>query len=81
MELNENLLVLNQRREVESMTAQAEMLRRQVNSMKARINILEDMAGGSPHRGGEMDQLTLKIEEAADQVTFGSKARLTTGTK
>lgn len=62
------------------MTAQAEMLRRQLNSMKARINILENMAGGAPRRGGEIDQLTLKIEEADDRVVFECKAGLTIGT-
>ena len=54
------------------MTVQNEMLIRQVTSMKRRLQTLERIAGGKPSSegSGEMDELTLKIEEVNEQGRF-----------
>ena len=65
------LAVSDIRREVESMTSESEMLTRQIDSMRRRFKSLVEMAGvDSPSGGGggEMDKLTLKIDEVNDQV-------------
>ena len=54
------------------MTSEAKMLTRQIGSMRRRFKSLVEMAGVDPPSGGggggEMDRLTLKIEEVNDQV-------------
>lgn len=54
------------------MTAATEILRLQVKSMKDRLKALGELAGrdltGGGGGGGEMDKLTLKIEEFNEQV-------------
>lgn len=53
------------------MTSESKMLTRQIDSMRRRFKSLEEMAGvdsPSGSGGGEMDRLTLKIEEINDQV-------------
>jgi len=53
------------------MTAEAEMLRRQVKSMKDRLKALGEFAGLDlpAGGGGELDKLTFKIEELNELVT------------
>ena len=55
------------------MTSESEKLTRQIDSMRRRFDSLVEMAGvdspaGGVGGGGEMDKLTLKIEEVNDQV-------------
>src|SRR5271170_4703499 len=60
---------LTMRREAESMSREIEMLNRQVNSMRRRLKSMRDISGvESSSGGGEMDQLTLKIDEINEQV-------------
>ena len=59
------------RREVESMASESEILTRHIDSMRLRLKCLVEMAGvdtPSGGGGGEMDKLTLKIDEVNDQV-------------
>ena len=58
------------------MRAESEMLSRQVNSMRQRLNTLEALAGvDSVAGGGELDKLTLKIEEIDEEVKIGASNR------
>jgi hypothetical protein len=60
------------------MTTETEMLRRQVKSMKDRLQALGELAGlDLPTGGGEIDKLTLKIEEFNELVTPYAKRWVT----
>jgi len=61
---NTKVSIANVRREVESMTKEKEILNRHVKSMRRRIHGLENVTGlDSSSDGGEMDQLTVKVDE------------------
>lgn len=60
----------NGRREVNSMKEQKDILRRQVESMKGRLNTLDRLSNVKRSaNGGDTDQLGKKIEEVGSQVS------------
>ena len=62
------ILMISQ--EVETMTAEKDILRQHIKSMNERLKCLEKMAGGGDSvGGGEEDEVSLKIQEMNDQVS------------